>query len=126
MTSARKREAEQRGRMAEDTAAAYLRAQGYEIESTRYRSKNEGGGRGREGEVDIIARRDDLILFVEVKARKTAQFALDDITVRAQRRIETAGEKWIESQPDGASLSWRYDVIAIVPGKPPLHFENVW
>lgn len=126
MNKAARQDAEQRGREAEDQAAQFLRAQGYTIETLRHRSKNEGGGRGRAGEVDIIARLDDLIVFVEVKARKKAVYALDDISVSAQRRIERAGESWIEGQSDGASLSWRFDVIAIVPGQPPQHFENVW
>ena len=106
------------GLEAETIAAKLLVAQGFTIAETRYRSSS--------GEVDLIARANETIVFVEVKARRSVGAALDSVSRAAQRRIEAAGQDWIADQPDGHLLSWRNDVIAVVPGHPPFHFEDVW
>ena len=118
MTSLKRQAAYAKGLQAETVAARYLMSLGYEIAEQRYKTKF--------GEVDIIARRDDVVLFVEVKARKSLTEALDSVSYASQRRIEAAGEHWIAGQDDAHMLSWRNDVIAIVPDHPPQHFENVW
>ena len=55
------------GAVGESKAAWYLKRNGYQILRTNYRC--------RTGEIDIIARKDEFIVFVEVKARKDASFA---------------------------------------------------
>ncbi len=118
MSQLKRQAAFARGLEAETAAARHLRALGYEIAEQRYKTKS--------GEVDIVARKDDVILFVEVKARNTLSDALDSVSLASQRRIEAAGRDWIAAQPDAHMLSWRNDVIAIVPDEPVQHFENVW
>jgi putative endonuclease len=118
MKSLKRQAAYARGLEAETAAARHLMALGFEIVEQRYKTKS--------GEVDIIARKDDVVLFVEVKARKTLSDALDSVSHTSQRRIEAAGREWIAAQDDAHMLSWRNDVIAIVPDHPPQHFENVW
>ncbi len=76
--------------------------------------------------MDIIARKRDLIVFVEVKARATEQAALDSISAHAQKRIQAAGEHWIARQKDYARLSWRFDVIAVLPWRWPKHYRDAW
>ena len=110
--------AERRGRRGEWLAALALRLKGYRILAKRYRAHS--------GEVDIIARRGDLVAMVEVKARKSAEEALHAVTVPAQRRIESAGDQWLSRQPDAARLSIRYDIVAIVPRRWPRHFPDAW
>ena len=65
-----------------------------------------------------------MILFVEVKARKTLTDALDSVSLSSQRRIEAAGRDWIAAQDDAHMLSWRNDVIAIVPGRTRAAFRE--
>lgn len=113
-----RRRAERRGRRAELIAEVWLRFKGYRIPARRFRTKS--------GEVDIIARKGNLIVLVEVKARQTPQEALNAVGKTAQYRIEGAGRDWIARQDDHAKLSWRCDVIAICPGRVPVHFEDVW
>ena len=98
--------------------AQYLRLLGFRILERRYKTPV--------GEIDLIARKGDLVIFVEVKARSNVQTALDSVTRTAQQRIESAASWWLSQQWDAARLSWRFDVIAIVPLKWPIHFRDVW
>jgi putative endonuclease len=107
-----------KGRRAERLAALFLQLKGYRIAARRFKTPV--------GEVDLIARKGDLIVFVEVKARANPQIALDSVSHNAQRRIESASSWWLARQHDTASLNWRFDVVAIVPRRWPSHFEEVW
>ncbi len=113
-----RQEAERRGHRGEWLAAWFLRFKGYRIVTKRFKTKT--------GEVDIIARKKDLIVMVEVKARPTVLEAMDAITATAQRRIEAAGDIWLSRQKDFAKLSVRYDLIAILPRKWPVHVERLF
>jgi len=114
---ARKR-AERRGRWSEWTAALFLMLKGYRILAMRYRV--------RAGEVDIIARRGELVAFVEVKARRDLMAAVDAVTFASQDRIRAAGDHWLARQPDAARLSLRYDIVAITPWKLPRHYQGAF
>ncbi len=113
-----RRKAYRRGLRAERLAALALMLKGYRIVAKRYQTPV--------GEVDLIARKGDLIALVEVKARKDVQTALDSVTHTAQKRIQNAGEWWINRQADAGQLSWRCDIVAVIPRRWPVHFENVW
>ena len=115
---ARRRKAYRLGHRAEFLAAWALRLKGYRIVARRFKTPV--------GEVDLIARKKNLVLLVEVKARRTEEAALHSISRTAQRRIESAGEWWLSQQRDFAKLSWRCDVVAVTPWRWPIHFENVW
>ncbi len=114
----KRKRAERRGRWSEWGAAMYLLARGYRILAMRYRV--------RAGEVDIIARRGEVIAFVEVKARRDLMAAIDAVTFTSQNRIRAAGDHWLARQPDAARLSRRYDIVAIVPWKWPRHIEGAF
>jgi putative endonuclease len=107
-----------RGHLSEYLAALSLLLKGYRIVALRFRSKS--------GEVDIIARRGDLIAFVEVKARRITGDAVYAVDPATQRRIRGASRDWIARQPDSASLSYRYDIIAVSPGRWPRHFADAF
>ncbi len=113
-----RQEAERRGHRGEWLAAWYLRFKGYRIVAKRFKTKT--------GEVDIIARKRDLIIMVEVKARPSVLEAMDAISATAQRRIESAGDIWLSRQRDFAKLSVRYDLIAILPRSWPVHVERLF
>jgi putative endonuclease len=113
-----RRRAERRGHVAEYFAAAVLLLKGYRIVTMRYRTKV--------GEVDIIARKGDLAVFVEVKARVGEREAIDAVSVTAQRRIRAASDVWLSRRSDAARLSQRYDVVAVIPGCLPRHFPDAF
>lgn len=117
-TDPKRQRAYRKGRRAEWFASQYLRLLGFRILERRYKTPV--------GEIDLIARKRDLVIFVEVKARSNVQTALDSVTRTAQQRIESAASWWLSQHRDAARLSWRFDVIAIVPLKWPIHFRDVW
>lgn len=106
------------GHEAEAKAAKLLERAGFEIIAQRYKTKY--------GEIDIIARCDDLILIVEVKARATIEQAMDAVSRTAMRRIENASDIWLAEQADYHLLSLRYDLIAVLPEGEPHHIEALF
>lgn len=115
---ARKRRSERKGRRAELLAALALMLKGYRIVSMRYRTPV--------GEIDIVARKRDLVAFVEVKARRDLAAGVDAVSFSAQRRIAAAAELFISRQKDGPGLSWRHDVIVVSPWTWPKHLEDAF
>jgi len=112
-----RRQAERSGRVGETAAAWWLRLKGWRILARRVRTPA--------GEVDLIARRGNLVAFVEVKRRKTGvelDFAIDE---RRLARVAAAAEylapRYVESGDD-----MRVDVILIAPGRALRHIENAW
>lgn len=71
-TNNQKQKTYQRGLHAETVAVWFLRLKGYKILVRRYKTKV--------GEIDIIARRGNKIIFTEVKARPSIDIALESIT----------------------------------------------
>ncbi|MBI4968744.1 MAG: YraN family protein [Rhodospirillales bacterium] len=115
-------QAERRGRWAEAAAILLLRLKGYAILAQRYRT---GPGTGA-GEVDLIARKGNLVAFVEVKARADADRAAHSITPRQQARIARGAEAFLQAHPELAGLDARFDVVLVAPLRPPVHLENAW
>lgn len=109
--------AENRGRRGERLAAWYLRLKGWRILAERVRTPA--------GEVDLVAKRGNLIAFVEVKTRSSAgelDFAID---ARRLARVAAAAEILIPRFATAGEDS-RIDVILIAPGARPRHIENAW
>ena len=95
------------GHKGEDMAAKYLQEQGYFILERNWMNK------GRK-ELDIIATKDDVIVFVEVKTRKVGSVttpisAVDD---RKQHRIILAADSYLKA--NRIDLNYRFDVIGII------------
>lgn len=107
-----------RGHVSEYIAAVYLAAKGYRIRAIRYRTKL--------GEIDIIARRGDLVVCVEVKARGNVDSAVFAVNGTAQQRIRAASELWLSRQPDAHRLSLRYDIVAVLPWRLPKHLVDAF
>jgi putative endonuclease len=114
----KRKQAQRRGHLAEYLAALFLLLKGYRILALRYRSKL--------GEIDIIARKRDLIAIVEVKARSGEMPAVDAVGAASQKRIHAAADRWLSSRPDAARLSLRFDIVAIIPGRLPRHFKDAF
>ncbi len=107
-----------RGHRGEWLAALALMLKGYRIVARRYRTKL--------GEIDLIARRGDLVLIVEVKVRPTLIEAMEAVARLSERRIEAAADLWLARQPDHARLSLRFDMVAVTPRRWPVHVENIF
>ncbi|MBR0715256.1 YraN family protein [Bradyrhizobium liaoningense] len=101
------------GLSAESRAAAYLLAKGYRILARRYRTPH--------GEIDIVARRRDLIAFIEVKARASLDDAAYAVTPRQQQRIVNAAQGWLAAHPEHAEFELRFDAMLIAPRRLPRH-----
>jgi Holliday junction resolvase-like predicted endonuclease len=76
------------------------------------------------GEIDLIARRGDLVLIVEVKARPTLMAAMEALARESERRIEGCADLWLSRQPDFAKLSVRFDMVAVLPWRWPCTFRT--
>ena len=101
------------GLSAEARAAALLIAKGYRILAKRFRTPH--------GEIDIIARKRDLVTFVEVKARASLDDAAYAVTPRQQQRIIDAAQAWLMTHPEHAEFELRFDAILVAPRSLPCH-----
>lgn len=109
--------AEQQGRDGEAQAAHFLKRQGYEILAERVRNAA--------GEIDLIARKDALVTFVEVKWRKRAADLDTAIDERRLARVAAAAEiAAYDYAKQGEDI--RVDVILLAPGASPRHIINAW
>jgi putative endonuclease len=101
------------GISAESRAAAYLMAKGYRILAKRFRTPH--------GEIDLVARRRNLVAFVEVKARASLDDAAYAVTARQQGRIIAAAQAWLMAHPEHADFELRFDAVLIAPRRLPRH-----
>lgn len=101
------------GLSAESRAAAYLVAKGYRIVARRFKSPV--------GEVDIVARRRGVLVFVEVKARNTLDDAALSLLPRQQQRIAAAAGAWLAAHPEDTESDIRFDAILVAPRRIPHH-----
>ena len=101
------------GLSAESRAAVYLMAKGYRILAKRFRTPY--------GEIDIVARRRNLLVFIEVKARASLDDAAYAVTPRQQARIIDAAQGWLAAHPEHAEFDLRFDAILIAPRHLPRH-----
>jgi putative endonuclease len=111
--SAARVEAFRIGLSAEARAAAVLIAKGYRILARRFRTPH--------GEIDIVARRRNLLAFVEVKARASLDEAAYAVTPRQQARIIAAAQVWLMAHPEHAGYDLRFDAMLIAPRRLPRH-----
>jgi putative endonuclease len=107
------------GQWGEESAAAYLSQQGYEVIARNARTPY--------GEIDIIARQDDITIFVEVKTLTSSKnfFPEQNVTSRKRGHMLACAECYAA---ENIIEHWQIDVIA-VEGKQGLepritHFEN--
>ncbi len=112
---------QQLGEQGETLAATYLQQKGYNILDRNWNC--------RFGEIDIVARVGNTLVFVEVKTRhaQTTEDAFASITPTKQKRLTSAAQLYL-SQVNTEETDWRMDVIAIAlpkTGKPIIeHVED--
>lgn len=110
--------ARQDGRWAEVVAALWLMARGWRILGFRLKS--------REGEIDLLARRGQVLAVVEVKRRTTIEAALAAVGPAQQARLVRAAKAVAARRPDLAGLFVRLDMVALAPGRWPRHIPAAW
>jgi ribonuclease HII len=110
------------GRTGEHAAARYLEARGYLVLERNFRV--------REGEIDLIAAHRDMIVFVEVKRRRSAAFAApaEAVNTRKQACLRAAAALWMAEHGE---LPARFDVVEVIQGlsdrEPRIHhIENAF
>lgn len=108
----------QRGRWAERLASFWLFLQGYRILERSYRTAA--------GEIDLIARRGKLLVFVEVKARSSLDVAQAAIAPRQKQRIQRAAAIFLQRHARLSACDCRFDAILIAPKRPPRHIRDAW
>ena len=101
------------GLSAETRAAALLIAKGYRILARRFRTPH--------GEIDLVAKRRNLVAFVEVKARDNLDDAAYAVTPRQQARIIAAAQIWLMAHPEHDSYDLRFDAVLVAPRRLPRH-----
>jgi putative endonuclease len=116
-TPDQRRLADRRGREGEAQAAMWLVQQGWRILAERVKTKA--------GEIDLVAHRQGLVAFVEVKWRARSIALGDAIDERRLARVAAAVECVAhEYATQGEDI--RIDVILLAPGVKPTHIENAW
>ena len=113
-----RQQAERRGRRTEALSALYLRLSGWRILDERARTGA--------GELDLVARRGDLLAFIEVKHRQTEQAVRYAITPRQRHRLLRAASLWRSRHPELSRLQPRFDVILWVGVSWPRHIQGAF
>ncbi len=95
------------GRTGEDIAASAYERDGYHIVARNFRC--------RQGEIDVIARRDRTLVFCEVKTRRTDFFGdpSEAVTPEKQARLRRLAAVWL-AQNSASGMRLRFDVVSIV------------
>lgn len=107
------------GKCGEAKAAEYLRKQRWDVIAAGYHC--------RFGEIDLIAVKKDMVIFVEVKLRKDSSFAAayEAVTYAKQRRIIATALFWMKAH--NCDKQMRFDVIEIYSDTRKLnHIENAF
>ncbi|MBW7887659.1 MAG: YraN family protein [Bacteroidetes bacterium] len=110
------------GKNWEETAEQFLRAKGFEIIERNYVYNH--------GEIDLIAKENEEIVFIEVKFRNNARFGLPEefVTPKKQERIRRTAEGFA-AERNITNISCRFDVVSIhmEKGKPTItHLRNAF
>lgn len=111
MSATERRRARGLGVEAEFFARVWLRSTGWRILAHGYQAPG--------GEIDIVARRGELVAFVEVKARATRDAALLAIDGPKRRRISRAARHWLARNKRHQACSFRGDAVLVTPWRFP-------
>ena len=103
------------GRRAEVAAAILLMLKGYRILGFRLRTPQ-----------DILAHRSRTRAVVEVKRQTSLMAALEAVGVDQRERLRRAGAGLASRLPDLAGAAVRLDLVALAPGRLPVHIPDAW
>ncbi len=94
------------GILGEKLAGDFIRKRGYRIIETNYRCP--------EGEIDIVARHEDHLAFIEVRTKRSLDFGSpeESITLAKQKKVRAVAAHYLQTHENLPSL-WRIDVVAV-------------
>lgn len=97
------------GANAEELACRYLLQQGLRLITRNYHC--------RQGEIDLIMRDTDNLVFVEVRYRRQSRYGsgLESVNRRKQQRITHCAAHYLHRHPRAGNLAARFDVVAVSP-----------
>ena len=110
------------GRWGEEQAAIFFLEEGYEIIARNVRTPY--------GEIDLIVRQGDVLVFVEVKTRSNDTYGMPEVSITAkkQEHMLLAAKSYLLDHSE-LDTAWRIDVVAIrrrgnEPAPEIIHYEN--
>jgi len=106
------------GLSAEEAVVRHYIDMGYSLLATRERTP--------EGEIDVIMRMSDVIIFIEVKARSTVEYSRESISVTKLKRLEKAAICYIAKSVGVFNDYVRFDAAFVYPNGKIDTVENVW
>ncbi len=118
MAGSRRRAAYRWGLHSESLCAWWLRCKGYRILARHFRLPV--------GEIDLVARRGQTVMFIEVKARSDAARAAHAVSRTQRKRIERAASGFLAANPHLSGHGVRFDTMFVVPWRLPIHIADAW
>ncbi len=116
--AARGAEARRSGRRGEVLAAIWLMVKGYRILGFRLKTPV--------CEIDLVAKRGDILAVVEVKRRARLETALEAVSFDQRDRLRRAGAQLAANRPALKFCTVRLDLLALAPGRLPQHIPDAW
>ncbi len=108
----------QKGLQAEMIGKFYLRLKGYRIVGERFKTPV--------GEIDLIAKRGRVLVFVEVKSRRNLHDAAEAVHRQNQQRVKRAAELYLQRHMEYTGYALRFDALLLAPRVWPRHISNAW
>jgi putative endonuclease len=108
------------GDAGEDAVARWYVDAGYRVLDRNWRC--------REGELDVVVARGPVLVFCEVKTRRSTAFGIpaEAVTITKQRRLRTLAVRWLDAHPDARARTLRFDVASVlVPRGAPVSIEVI-
>jgi putative endonuclease len=104
------------GAAGEEAVARWYAAAGYDVIDRNWRC--------RAGEIDLVLARDRVLVFCEVKTRRSTAFGVpaEAVTVTKQRRLRTLAMQWLDAHPRSRRGTLRFDVASVLAtrDRPPV------
>jgi putative endonuclease len=104
------------GDAGEDAVARWYVDAGYRVLDRNWRC--------RDGELDVVVARAGVLVFCEVKTRRSTAFGVpaEAVSFTKQRRLRTLAMRWLDAHPEARAPALRFDVAAVLAerGRPPV------
>lgn len=108
----------QKGLWAELKAKTYLRLHGYQLLEERFKTSV--------GEIDLIVKKENMVVFVEVKLRRTVEAAAEAIHAKNQSRVRRAAGLYLQQHPEYNEHEMRFDALVMASGAWPEHIPDAF
>lgn len=115
------------GKLGEEIAANYLQSKGYQILDRNFQRRVS---RFLKSELDIVAKKDNIICFIEVKALRDSEFLPEEkVDFKKKRRLVKTAESWLMKKKIPLDTKWQIDIVSVkmdsrLKKAKISHFEN--